>query len=317
MIARLTGSTWVRGLLTAGVLVLLATRIDLHATAASLVRLSPAMAAAVLVLLGADRGIMIWRWFSLLRATGIRIPLKSAAWIYLVSSFAGTYTALAGDAARALTLTRRNQDGNAAVASVGVDRLLGLVALLVIGLAGAIGAGAAGGTAGLRTLAVLALLGGAVAPVLLFADRWLRVALPGGWHRAGLPGRLLRLADAFAQYRGHRGTLLFVFALSLGVQLLRIVQAYLLGRGIGIDVELSYYLLFMPPGLVALMLPISIGGFGAPQALIVWMLQPRGVPEAEAFALSTLIVLSGIVANLPGALLFVRRRSPAPAAHGS
>jgi hypothetical protein len=109
-----------------------------------------------------------------------------------------------------------------------------------------------------------------------------------------------------------------VFVLSVAVQLLRIVQAYLLGRGIGIDVELSYYLLFMPLGLVALMLPISIAGFGAPQGLIVWLLKPRGVPEADAFALSTLIVLSGIVANLPGALLYIRRRpSPAASVRGS
>ena len=70
----------------------------------------------------------------------------------------------------------------------------------------------------------------------------------------------------------------------------------------------------MPVGLIALMLPISISGFGAPQGLIVWMMSPLGVPEADAFALSTLIVLSGIIANAPGALLYLRRvpREPAP-----
>jgi uncharacterized membrane protein YbhN (UPF0104 family) len=95
--------------------------------------------------------------------------------------------------------------------------------------------------------------------------------------------------------------------LSIGVQLLRVLQAYLLGVAIGIDVPFSYYLLFMPAGLIALMMPISLAGFGAPQGLIVWLLQPRGVPEADALALSTLIVLSGIMANLPGAALYLRR----------
>ncbi len=95
--------------------------------------------------------------------------------------------------------------------------------------------------------------------------------------------------------------------LSIGVQLLRIVQAWLLGIGIGLTVPFAYYLFFMPIGLVALMLPISISGFGAPQGIIVWMLRPVGVADADAFALSTLIVLSGIVANLPGAWLYLRR----------
>ena len=74
-------------------------------------------------------------------------------------------------------------------------------------------------------------------------------------------------------------TMLFVLGLSIGVQLLRIVQAYLLGQGIGITVPLGYYLVFMPIGLIALLLPISISGFGAPQGIIVWLLTPVGVPR--------------------------------------
>ena len=120
---------------------------------------------------------------------------------------------------------------------------------------------------------------------------------------------MLRLADALAAYRGHRGAIVAVSLLSVGVQVLRIMQAYYLGIAIGIDVPFSYYLLFMPAGLIALMMPISLAGFGAPQGLIVWLLQPRGVPTADALALSTLIVLSGIVANLPGAALLAARRS--------
>ena len=141
----------------------------------------------------------------------------------------------------------------------------------------------------------------------LFADWWIRIALPDAWHGTGLGARALRLADALGAYRGHRSAIVAVAMLSIGVQLLRVLQAYLLGVAIGIDVPFSYYLLFMPAGLIALMMPISLAGFGAPQGLIVWLLQPRGVPEADALALSTLIVLSGILANLPGAALYLRR----------
>src|SRR5262249_54457824 len=106
---------------------------------------------------------------------------------------------------------------------------------------------------------------------------------------------------------GHRPAIVAVSLLSMLVQLLRVMQAYWLGVAIGLAVPFSYYLLFMPAGLIALMMPISLAGFGAPQGLIVWLLQPRGVPEPDALALSTLIVLSGIVANLPGAAIYLRR----------
>ena len=141
---------------------------------------------------------------------------------------------------------------------------------------------------------------------MLWADRVLTALLPSGIRASGIGKRLTRLADAVSQYRGHRGALAGVALLSLVVQILRIVQAYLLGRGIGIEVPFSYYLLFMPIGLIALLLPISISGIGAPQGIIVWLLAPAGVPGPQALALSTLIVLSGIVGNLPGAWLYLR-----------
>jgi len=146
---------------------------------------------------------------------------------------------------------------------------------------------------------------------LLWSDRIVAVAAREGTAQGGLMRRLIKLSSALSEYRGHRGALWAVAGLSIAVQLLRIVQAYLLGRGIGIDVAFSYYLLFMPIGLIALLLPISISGIGAPQGIIVWLLQPAGVPAPDALALSTLIVLTGIVANLPGAWLYLRTR-PAP-----
>ncbi len=305
MIAKLTGSFWVRALLTIAVLLLLASRIDLRQTGAALARLDLRLALVVLALVAADRAVMIWRWIILLRARGTAITASSAASIYLVSSFVGGYTALAGDAARAYTLSRRTEQGSEAVASVAVDRLLGLLSILVIGLVGIAVAGAQMADNSIAVFAAVAVvLAGAAA--ILYADRWIRVALPGGWHATGPGGRVLRLADALGAYRGHRSAIVAVSVLSVGVQLLRILQAYLLGVAIGIDVPFLYYLLFMPAGLIALMMPISLAGFGAPQGLIVWLLQPRGVPQADALALSTLIVLSGIVANLPGAVLYLQ-----------
>jgi len=66
----------------------------------------------------------------------------------------------------------------------------------------------------------------------------------------------------------------------------------------------------MPVAMLVLLLPVSISGFGLPQAAIVWLLRPVGVPDAESLALSTLLIVIGIIGNLPGALLYaVRKKS--------
>ena len=309
MIANLTRSLWLRGLLTLGVLAVLAFKIDMQATAEALLRLQPSAAVAVLGLLVLDRALMVWRWIILLRARGAAISTKSATWIYLVSSFVGAFlpAGVGADAARAYSLSRRTARGSEAVASVAVDRLLGLSSIVAMGMVGVLVAGRQipGTPPLLLPVVALVVLGGTVAA--LWADRVMGALL--ATRTSSLASRLRRLADAVAQYRGHRLALAGVALLSVAVQVLRILQAYLLGRGIGIDVPFSYYLLFMPIGLIALLLPISISGIGAPQAIIVWLLTPRGVPEHDALALSTLIVLSGIIANLPGALLYMRSTS--------
>jgi uncharacterized membrane protein YbhN (UPF0104 family) len=141
----------------------------------------------------------------------------------------------------------------------------------------------------------------------VWADRWIRW-LPAAWH-SWTPVRLpLRIADGVAAYRDTPRTLLAVFGLSVLVQTLRILQAYGLGLALGLTVPFSYYLVFMPIGLLMLLLPISISGFGLPQGVMVWLLRPLGVPYELSLALSTLIVLSGLFGNLPGALLYLRRR---------
>lgn len=300
--AWLTGSLWIRALVTAIVLGILVSRLDLRGTFDAMARLDASNALLVLGLLAIDRAVMIWRWVILLRATGTPVGLKSAIWIYLVSSFLGSFlpAGVGGDAARAYTLARRTAQAGPAVASVAIDRVLGLLSIVAIAVIGLLIAGPhhlADMQLPLLVVCAVTLIG---LGALLWADRWARPIPNFG-----------RLADALGAYRGHRSALMAVFLLSIAIQVLRIAQAWLLGTGIGIDVPLSYYLLFMPVGLVALMLPISLNGFGLPQGIIVWLLQPVGVPAADAFALSTLIVLTGILANVPGAWLYLRaRRSP-------
>jgi hypothetical protein len=142
---------------------------------------------------------------------------------------------------------------------------------------------------------------------LLWVDRALTL-LPRSV-RAGATGvRLIALADAMAAYRRRPAVLVAVLALSFGVQLLRILQAACLGWGLGLAVPFRYYLAFMPIGLMMLLLPLSVSGFGLPQGVIVWLLRPMGVPDEASFALATLIVLSGLAGNLPGGWLFLRQR---------
>jgi uncharacterized membrane protein YbhN (UPF0104 family) len=304
------GSFWVRAGITAVILVVLLRQVDASATLAAMLRVDVAMLAVVAALVLLDRTVMIWRWLLLLRASGTAIATGTAARIFLVSSFVGSFlpAGVGGDAARAYALGQRTAQRGAAVASVAIDRILGVVAIALMGGIGVALYARQHPDPHVQRLAVgSAALVFVASGAAIWADRWLRW-LPRSWH-GWTPVRLpLRIADGLAVYREQPRTLVAVFGLSIVVQLLRILQAYGLGLGLGLAVPFAYYLVFMPIGLLMLLLPISVSGFGLPQGVMVWLLRPQGVPDELSFALTTLIVLSGLFGNLPGAWLYLRER---------
>ncbi len=305
--ARILQSTWIRLAFSAAILWWLSTRIDMGAAWQALVSVHRGYLAAVLVLVGVDRLIMIYRWVLLLRASGVPITTRKAADIFLVSSFVGSFlpAGVGGDVARAVSLHNQTIEGGEALASVVVDRLLGMLSLAAMGVLGVVVWAPGAGTVG-RVVTAVAVLG-ALCVGAFWGDRLARLVVPDRHHAGPVGRRLLRLTDAVSRYRGRGGTLAHVMAWSIAVQFLRITQAWLLGLGLGLAVPFSYYLLFMPLGLLMLLLPISVSGFGLPQGVIVWLLRPMGVADETSFALSTLIVLTGLAGNLPGLLLWLRR----------
>jgi uncharacterized protein (TIRG00374 family) len=300
----------VRLAITAAILAYLSTRIDMAEAARATAAISRPHLTLVLMMVALDRAVMILRWVLLLRASGNPISTGGATRLFLVSSFVGSFlpAGIGADAARAYGLARENTAGSEALASVAVDRLLGIVSLVLMAIIGMIAWTPEDSGDWRIPAAILVALIACIA--VFWANEWLRLIIPTHRHEGFVARRLLRLTDAVGRYRHRRGVLVHVLVWSIVVQVLRITQAYVLALGLGMTVPFTYFLLFMPLGLLMLLLPISISGFGLPQAMIVWLLQPMGVPDIQSLALSTLIVLTGLAGNLPGLILWLRARNP-------
>lgn len=295
--------------ITAAILGYLATTIDMADAARATAAISLPHLILVLMMVAIDRAVMILRWVLLLRASGNPITTAGATRLFLVSSFVGSFlpAGVGGDAARAYGLARENTTGSEALASVAVDRLLGVVSLVLMAIIGVIAWAPRGETDWRIAAGIVVALAACLA--VFWANEWMRWIIPARRHEGFFTRRVLRLTDAVGRYRDRRGVLVHVLVWSIVVQVLRITQAYLLALGLGMTVPFTYFLLFMPLGLLMLLLPISISGFGLPQGVIVWLLRPMGVPDSQSFALSTLIVLTGLAGNLPGMYLWLRKSS--------
>lgn len=294
----------------AGLTAFILWKIDASAAGAALATADWRWIAAAIGLVLVDRALMAYRWLVLLRpiTPGTRLTLPAVLRVFFVSTFVGTFlpASVGGDAVRAVGLSRHGVAMADSVASVLVDRVFGTLSILLVGM-GAVWFAPASAPGWLAPVTIaLTITAAAVVTLGLFNDAAER--LVADLLRRFTRGKLLKagtnLLHSLRRYNHSTGPLLNVLGGSIAVQLLRISQAWLLGRALGIDAGFVTYLIYIPVILLVMLLPITINGIGTSQAAFWWLFAESGVRAEDAFALSVLFVALGVVGNLPGGVLY-------------
>jgi hypothetical protein len=300
-------SFFLRVAVSIGLVALMVTRLDTANMLRFVRRADVGLVALTLLAVLADRTLMAVRWMKLVEALGVHAARSKLFKIFFLSTFFGSFlpSGVGGEAVRAISFSRLTSKGIESVASVVLDRLIGLLSMLLTGLL----------SLGVfyqvyphpallyvvlaSSFLLLIVLGSALArPVhakLLerFGSGAGRFA---GWLRKGV--------EAMTRYREKPGVLGLVLLMSIGVQLLRVLQAYLLSEAMDLETPAVYFLCFVPPILVITMLPISVGGWGTANLAYVALFSQVGMDPDGAFVLSVLILGLGVVGNLPGGLIY-------------
>ena len=263
---------------------------------------------AVLLVL-VDRAVNAWRWIELLAAlsTGTRPPFPVVLRIFFVSTFVGSFLpSVGGDVYRAYSLSRQDVRLSESTASVLMDRVLGVLSMVLLSAVSLALAPQVPRDSWIGVSLAAAAAGCVAAAAIVFSSQ-AASALQASIAVLRWP-RLIRIAsaltDAVRRYAHHRGELVRVLIASLAVQALRVVQAFCLGRAIGIELPLATFFVLIPIAVLLMQLPITVSGLGVAQGAFVWLFGAAGVPAADATALSLLFIALGFLGNLPGAVLY-------------
>ncbi len=245
------------------------------------------------------------RWRALLVALDIWVSFGRLVYLYFVGSFFNVFlpTGLGGDVVRVLELSQDTR-GTAAVGTVFVDRMTGLLVLFVLALLALPFSGELTPLEVRLTVGLLS-IGGLIAGGLILQGRWLRRF--GSW----LPGPLSLsgqgvVARAYAAVTacGWRavGQALVI---SLIFNVLLVLVNYLAAYAVGMRLALPYFMLFVPLLSITLMLPVSVGGLGVRESVAVVLFTQAGVDEAVAAAASLAVYAISTAIGLFGGLLYL------------
>ncbi|MBI3077732.1 MAG: flippase-like domain-containing protein [Deltaproteobacteria bacterium] len=256
----------------------------------------------------ASQVLSAYRWQRLLVAKALPVGLGR-----LVSlTYAGLFfnlllpTSLGGDVYKGYGLYRQVGHGSEAAASVLLDRLTGLAALLLIALA-AVAVVREGG--GPEVTATVVMLGagffGGAALLRVPAARRLLLGLLARLRLGPVGQALQRVSEAILGYAECGRALLLALLISFGVQTISIGIFYGLSLALRQEIPLAAFCLFIPLGVLAGMLPISLGGLGVREGAFVLLFTRVGVSPAGALALSLAWFLMVLAAGLIGGGIFV------------
>ncbi len=300
-------SLFLRVAVSIGLVLFMVSKLDTSNMLRFLRRADLGLVALTLLAVLADRALMAVRWMKLVEALGVRAARSKLFKIFFLSTFFGSFlpSGVGGEAVRAISFSRLTSKGIESVASVAVDRLIGLLSMLLVGLLSLVVFYRVYPHPALlyvvlaSSIVLLAVLGSVLArPVhsTLLERFGSATGRFGEWIQKGV--------EAMARYRDRPGVLGVVLGISIGVQLLRVLQAYLLSESMDLGTPAVYFLCFVPPILVVTMLPISVGGWGTANAAYVALFSQVGMDPDGAFVLSVLILGLGVVGNLPGGLIY-------------
>jgi uncharacterized protein (TIRG00374 family) len=273
--------------------------------------------AAAILLLPLSYLLTSYRWHVLLEAQGIHIGMARTFVINMVGAFYNSIMlgSTGGDLVKAYYASKHTTHRTRAVLTVIIDRVIGLLALLLLG-----GTMAAiqWHIAECRQVALVA--GGVLAMTFVGAVVFYQPTLHRmtglDWLLKKLPmqQQVTKAVDAMHTYGRRPGVVLWAFACSFPVHVISILSATMAGQAFHLPLDFAYYWVVVPVIALVGAIPISPQGAGVMEFFAVQLTKHRGVSNAQALALVMSIRLIQILWNLVAGVFVLRGGFHAPTA---
>lgn len=309
----------VKLLVSTGLLALLFSRTDLRGLWLHVRGASLPWALVAIAVYAAQMLVSTWRWGLLLDAQGVAVRNRSLLGSYLVAAFFNNFlpSNIGGDVIRIRDTAGPAGSRTLATTVVFVDRVIGLMGLVLVAAVGA--TAAAVNTHGAAAVpvwppwlwATFALATLVSAPAVIAPAGVGRLLQPlTVFHPEWVGDRISRITDALGRFRERPASLGNAFAGAVIVQASLVLFYAAAAASLNIPVSLWHLAVVVPVSFVVQMLPVSVNGFGVREATFSFYFSRLGLPLESALALSLGATALVMLFSLSGAAVYVVRRHP-------
>lgn len=261
--------------------------------------------ALALLLQMASTYLAAYRWSEI----SALLKFNESRFFYIASYFKGVFfnqvlpSSIGGDTVRVLDLSSKGYHKKEAIFDVFIDRVIGLVGLLVLNL-----------------VSTLLFFG-------IFADSfsYLIIAISGGGllgftflfllHKFHFLENLkvlhyfYKLGTKLDHLYANKKNLIKHIAISVTVQLLTVMALFAISKSIDIKLDFETFLIAVPPVFLLMIIPLSLAGWGIREGAMVGIFMLVYDDKAKILAMSILYGLLLIISALPGSYFWVKNKT--------
>jgi uncharacterized protein (TIRG00374 family) len=235
---------------------------------------------------------------------GTKLSVAAAYYVNLVALFFNNVlpSSVGGEMMKAYYLYKESKGSVSVFSAVVVDRLFGLITMLLISISTIFFFDSAQGSH--KIMGSIVMLTATTVTLGLFIFNKKIVDILCQLHIPLLPAifieKIREIYRAMYEYREHRGIFGRCMALTLVGQTTYIIANYLLARSLAIDIPLPFFFFFVPILLLMGAAP-SVNGIGVREAIFLFYLTEFTTPE-KALSLSLLttffMILVGMISGV-------------------
>jgi uncharacterized protein (TIRG00374 family) len=257
--------------------------------------------------------LMAWRWRAILEVRGHQFKTYRLFAVYLIGIFFMNFIpggGVSGDVARLIYVDREVRDKAFVLSTLVYERLVGGIVILLLGLIASLASHSYAQTD--RVVVSEIILGVAFVAAAMLMSEAVSSRLARGCRAIGARFKLdrfgqaaARTLEAISELRHHRRMVRRTLGLSILVRVVWSLGCYIVA--LALNLPLSFAMVFAFMSLVDLirMLPISIGGLGVREWLLIALFAGVGLSREQALAFA-LLAFAPIYCNaIAGGILYI------------
>jgi uncharacterized protein (TIRG00374 family) len=256
----------------------------------------------------AAQPIRTLRWGILLQKKDVAVSQSKLLFLCFIGTFFSSFlpTIVGGDMVRGYYVFRETNSHEVSFASIIVERLCGLLVVVVTGFAASIYFLIMQGLTPIITISFAGCFITFLLLLLVFNQTLVvRILRPLKFmQRWGIIQTLKEIYQATISYRSHLITLIWCLALSVLYELIIIYIHYLLSLALAWSIPFNVFVLAVPVITLVSMFPFSFGGLGVREGATVVFFSQYAISAANAVSMSLMSYSIALAAGAIGGVIY-------------